>query len=281
MSLSATPGLCYAYITGQNTFEVGLPPQPVECGTNRFDRNKWIAPSFFQQNSCCDSTGNYFVGNGEVGGFEAGFEVSDPDETCFAYAHAMKFLLCDPDQGKFVVRRDGEEDSAQLRVCRSSCDALFQSCGSPGENFFNEAEYHDGTSLCHALWGGFGDSPCEGQPEGFVCSANLTISVEDEDCLSLVEPTSDGISYLNRGIMDHPSACDTFQWNVIFAEAALILAFFGCNCFACAFACFLYFVPANEEHDRKNQEKGEEQRDFKATSDVEKSQTVNESGSNE
>ena len=132
--------------------------------------------------SCCSNNG-YFSTSITSGGFQlrGWFEVND--QICEDYSWEMSTLLCSPDQGKYI------EDNT-LRVCLSSCQALFDACGLPGVNFPSWAEYTDATSLCYAAWGGFYyDSPCESNPESPLCQngiINLEV-VEGEDCLGLPE----------------------------------------------------------------------------------------------
>jgi hypothetical protein len=176
--------LCHGYITGSDTFNPLREPQPIPCG-GRFGDS--VFPSF-QDISCCSGEGRYFVESGQIGGFDAGYVRDLSEPACYSYAEALSMVLCDPRQGQFITT---DKNPNVLRICRSSCDMVFDVCGLPGENFPEWTGYTDGTSLCYELFGGFGSSPCESRDEAYVCRSGLTIEVitDDQDCLDIMVPT--------------------------------------------------------------------------------------------
>jgi hypothetical protein len=176
--------LCHGYITGSDTFSPLREPQPIPCGGQFGDS---VFPSF-QDLSCCSGEGRYFVESGQIGGFDAGYTRDLSEPACYSYAEALSMVLCDPRQGQFITTN---KNPNVLRICRSSCDTVFDVCGLPGENFPEWTGYTDGTSLCYELFGGFGSSPCESRNEGYVCQSGLTIEVitDDQDCLDIIVPS--------------------------------------------------------------------------------------------
>jgi hypothetical protein len=174
--------LCHGYITGRDSFSPGRQPQPIPCGTSRFGDS--VFPSF-KDLACCSGDGRAIVESGQIGGFDAGYANVVTERACYSFAEALSMVLCDPRQGDFIDTKN------VLRICRSSCDMVFDACGLPGDNFPEWTGYNDGTSLCYELFGGFGSSPCSSRAEGYVCRSGLTIEVitDDQNCLDIVVPT--------------------------------------------------------------------------------------------
>jgi hypothetical protein len=191
--------ICHGYITGYESFESEAPPEPIPCGDSRFGDSAF--PSF-KDLSCCSGDGRYFVATGQIGGFDAGYATASDSPACYAFAEALSMVLCDPRQGDFI---NTNKNPNTLRICRSSCDVVFDVCGPPGNNFPEWTGYTDGTSLCYDLFGGFGSSPCESRNEGYVCKSGLSIEVvaDDQNCISIVVPTE----YDENG--QSPDACAT------------------------------------------------------------------------
>lgn len=181
-TLTSVAPLCHGYITGRESFIPEARPQPIPCGTSQFGDS--VFPSFTDL-SCCSGDGRYFVWTGQTGGFVGTYADTLSEPACYAFAEALTMVLCDPRQGDFIDTKN------VLRICRSSCDMVFDVCGPPGDNFPEWTGYADGTSLCYGLFGGFGSSPCEGRKDGYVCQSGLTIEVitDDQNCLDIVVPT--------------------------------------------------------------------------------------------
>jgi len=121
----------------------------------------------YKDSSCCSDDGVYFVETGQSGGFDFSYENADNDPFCTFYANEMLGLVCDPNQGKYVTDNT-------LKICESSCQLLFDSCGLPGVNFPSWTTYTDAISLCKQSWGGFpSGGPCNSRPNGFACKSGI------------------------------------------------------------------------------------------------------------
>ena len=220
---------CHGYITGRESYIPEAPPQPIPCGTSQF--GDALFPSFADL-SCCSGDGRYFVWTGQTGGFLP-YPLTEP--ACYAFAEALSMVLCDPRQGDFIDTKN------VLRICRSSCDMVFDACGLPGANFPEWAGFNDGTSLCYDLFGGFeSSSPCDGRNKGYVCKSGLTIAVvsDDQNCLDIVVPTN------YDGYGQSPDACvdDDEDDNEIFCYGCVVaLAAVGAL-LACLLLCCFAFL---------------------------------------
>lgn len=157
-----------------------------------------------------------------------------------------------------------------LTVCQSSCDAVFNACGLPGINFPESAQYTDGKlllffitnrsdcmlvavmscvkslttphlfllgkSLCLEAWGGFSySSPCDKNPNGFPCTVNLQLAIEESDCLEIITPSNDVIdSYAEDRAPPVPAQCEMDQ-PVTVAQAVVYVVIVIAG--VCAFLC--------------------------------------------
>jgi hypothetical protein len=159
----------------------------------------------------------------QVGGFDIWYknDIIVPDATqhdyaCVAYTEALRSILCDPRQ-YLMLRRT--QNQTFLRICQSSCDAVFDKCGLPGINYPSHANYTDGTSLCLAAWGGWNTTPCQANDQQWPCHAidglEIINDVDDNDndnnapCLSIIYPTADTLKAY-QSTMKPPDACATF-----------------------------------------------------------------------
>eukprot|EP00978_Attheya_sp_CCMP212_P047098 scaffold421226_cov55-Attheya_sp.AAC.2 len=178
---------CFRYITTapSSPTELGTVfPKPVQCRiTSIFN---FYGPLEHQALSCCDRSGHTNVQQGLVGGFDTGvfqfsslINATDSDVKCAAYSSALSLTLCDPRQGEFIRKTTNEttgQDSHVLRVCASSCDAVYQACGPPGNIFPENRSFVDGASTCQDLWGGWE-------------SVQLEVVEDNLDCLELIIPS--------------------------------------------------------------------------------------------
>ena len=218
---------CHGYITGRESFIPEAPPQPIPCGSSQFGDS--LFPSFADL-SCCSGDGRYFVWTGQTGGF---LPYPSTEPACYAFAEALSMVLCDPRQGDFIDTKN------VLRLCRFSCDMVFDACGLPGANFPERTGYTDGTSLCYDLFGGFGSSsPCDGRSEGYVCKSGLTIEVvlDDQNCLDIVIPTM----FDEYG--QSPDSCvddDADDYNELCPRCVVSIAAVGAL-LACLLLCFTF-----------------------------------------
>jgi hypothetical protein len=178
----AVSGLCHGYITGRDSFIPQAPPRSIPRG-GRGPFADLVFPSF-QDLSCCSAEGHAVIKSGEIGGFDAGYTYNVTEPKCYNYIEALSMVLCDPRQGDFI-----DDTTNVLRICRSSCDMVFDNCGLPGANFPPNTEYTNGTSLCYDLFGGFFN--LAGYWDGYVSQSGLTIEViaDDQNCIDIVVPT--------------------------------------------------------------------------------------------
>jgi hypothetical protein len=190
----AVSGLCHGYITGPDYYFAQFPPESIPCGGHFGDS---FFPSF-QDLSCCSADGRHVVKTGQIGGFDAGYTYDVTEPKCYNFVEALSMVLCDPRQGDFI-----DDTTNVLRICRSSCDMVFDICGLPGANFPEWTEYTDGTSLCYEMFGGFGDPAM--RSSGYVYQSGLTIEViaEDQNCIDIVVPTQ----FDEYGLGQSPDAC--------------------------------------------------------------------------
>eukprot|EP00521_Asterionellopsis_glacialis_P013526 CAMPEP_0195292772 /NCGR_PEP_ID=MMETSP0707-20130614/10815_1 /TAXON_ID=33640 /ORGANISM="Asterionellopsis glacialis, Strain CCMP134" /LENGTH=633 /DNA_ID=CAMNT_0040353337 /DNA_START=352 /DNA_END=2253 /DNA_ORIENTATION=- len=229
---STPKAICHGYITGSDSYIANGEAKPIPCDGKFGDE---VFPSF-QDLSCCSDEGRYFVHSGQIGGFDAGYDTTITDPACIAYAEALSAVLCNPRQGYFIST---DTNVNVLRICRSSCDQMFDICGFPGENFPRWAGYSDGTSLCYDLFGGFGTSPCESRPSGYPCKAGLTIEVVDEDCLSITEPYLDKVN--EYGDVPTDSTCFDFDSEATVGETIVGLVVLVCICVSCWGGCYCIY----------------------------------------
>jgi len=104
----------------------------------------------------------------------------------------MSLIICDPNQSKYI-----EHETSALRVCKDSCEKLFDACGAPGVNYKRFMEYQDPVSMCHELWHGRaldGIQDCEGR-SNYLCASGLWINIVETDCLSMIFPSESLIRY--------------------------------------------------------------------------------------
>ena len=128
----------------------------------------------------------------------------------------MQLVICDPDQGLHV---DQEENA--LRVCLSTCEKWFDTCGLPGLSFPDWLNYDDAQSMCENLWQGPDSDNCNpgyfNVESNFACESQLRIIVVDDDnCLSVEDPSDQLIAYhaqtysssYTQEWVDYPNGCD-------------------------------------------------------------------------
>jgi len=218
---------CYGYITGNNTYTPGKLPEPRTCksmdkwkddSSYSYFYSKDYSPAPYRDSSCCSNEGASDLRSGRSqtvffsgwSGFATG--------SCVAQTEMMQMMICDPDQGLHV---DQQENA--LRVCLSTCEKWFEICGLPGLSFPDWLNYDDAQSMCENLWRGSGSDDC--YPEStdsnwdnnFACESQLRIIVVDDDnCLSVEDPTDQLIAYYTQLYsgssvqewLDYPNGCD-------------------------------------------------------------------------
>jgi hypothetical protein len=101
-------------------------------------------------------------------------------------------MICDPNQSRYI-----EEGTTSLRVCRDSCEKLFNACGLPGENYDSFMEYVDPVSMCQELWHGraFDERHDCNHGNNYVCASELQIKIVESDCLSMLDPHASLVGY--------------------------------------------------------------------------------------
>lgn len=206
---------CPAYIEGRYQYSVDTGPFPIPC-TNR-SYYKWGPPEH-QELACCNEDGRVAVQLAQVGGFDIIYNTdtivpdgANHDYQCVAYTEALRATLCDPRQ-YLMLRRI--QNQTFLRICQSSCDAVFDKCGLPGVNYPVTANYTDGTSLCLAAWGGWNTTPCQANDQQWPCQTidglEIIQDVDNGDgpCLSIIYPTAETLKAYET-TMKPPDACAT------------------------------------------------------------------------
>jgi hypothetical protein len=191
---------CFRFITtaASSSTELGTVfPKPVQCSSTSIFN--FYGPLEHQALSCCDRSGHTNVQQGLVGGFDTGMfqfssliNATDPDLECAAYSSALSLTLCDPRQGQFIRKTTNEttgQDSLVLRVCASSCDAVYQACGPPGNIFPGNRSFVDGASTCQGMWGGWE-------------SVQLEVVEDNLDCLELIIPSDLKVWSETSGLQD-------------------------------------------------------------------------------
>ena len=195
LSVSADGNLsCHGYILNGNTYVKNGRPKPRTCEVpstaNYYSHS--LYPATYRDSSCCSSDGAYSVVNGPNHVFYAPWEHLLPSGICAAHAEMMSLIICDPNQAKYI-----EHETSALRVCKDSCEKLFDACGSPGVNYNRLMEYQDPVSMCQELWHGRasdGIQDCKGR-SNYLCAAGLWINIVETDCLSMMDPSESLIRY--------------------------------------------------------------------------------------
>lgn len=215
---------CPAYIEGQYQYTTDTGPFPIPCTNRTF--YQWGPPEH-QDLACCNEDGRVAVQLAQVGGFDILYnnntvvpDATNHDYQCVAYTEALRAILCDPRQYLMLHRI---QNQTLLRICQSSCDAVFDKCGLPGVNYPVTANYTDGTSLCFAAWGGWNTTPCQANDQQWPCQAidGLEIINDMDDnggsnnnnnmnvpCLSIIYPTAETLKAY-ESTMKPPDACAT------------------------------------------------------------------------
>ena len=145
------------------TFILNAPPKPISC--NNQTLNGWGPPQH-QAWSCCDEGARFVTQNGLMGGFGnipnflpgngelvPGTGGDEQYHTqCAPYIDNLKATLCDPQQGRYI-REDPRNNRTVFRICKTSCDLVYDQC----EYLLPEANLAstitDGTAFCLASWG--------------------------------------------------------------------------------------------------------------------------------
>ena len=211
---------CYAYIQGRDNFTMSKSPEAIACNTSPYG-DVWAVD--YQTMSCCSADGRYFATTGQISTFD--FTYNDPSieispvlkkKQCNGYARALTALPCSPHQGKYIV-------NGAFKVCRSSCDYVYEACGNPGDTLSDAgATWTDGTSLCQAAWGHFSNSN-DGTNCAFPDSpfCNVAIDIIDDvatyphdDCLSFIRPNFDLTSDPNYDYVSNAYCAITNDPNV-------------------------------------------------------------------
>jgi hypothetical protein len=185
---------CHGYILNGNTYVKNGRPKPRTCEVpstaNYYSQS--LYPATYRDSSCCSSDGAYSVVNGPNHVFYAPWEHLLPSGICAAHAEMMSLIICDPNQAKYI-----EHETSTLRVCKNSCEKLFDACGLPGVNYNSLMEYQDPVSMCQELWHGRasdGIQDCKGQIN-YLCATGLWINIVETDCLSMMDPSESLIRY--------------------------------------------------------------------------------------
>eukprot|EP00957_Ditylum_brightwellii_P013436 1014313-Ditylum_brightwellii.AAC.1 len=104
----------------------------MSCGTSEFEDELYGPEVYYQQSSCCSANGLYAVVTGQVGGFNSRMlttadtdfnndynttsttkDTIPPkrhmDGTCAAFVESLAAVLCDPQQGHFIIDNHGTD----------------------------------------------------------------------------------------------------------------------------------------------------------------------------
>ena len=183
---------CYGYITGDGMYTPDIGPYSI-CDSDAFGDHTYLPNMAYGDLSCCSAEGASSTIWGGNNMFFTGYTYS-PRGQCVAFVEMMNQLACHPDQGKFI-----NKDTNTLRICRSGCDAWFDSCGLPGISLPVWLPYTDGTSMCQSLWQGLPSTGCypayTNWSQNFACEAQLELLVVEDDCLEAIEPSEELLAY--------------------------------------------------------------------------------------
>ena len=248
---------CAAYTEGRYEYTPDTGPFPISCSNRSF--YKWGPPEH-EALACCSDAGRVSVQLAQVGGFDIvykyGTAVPTPmsttskdttqqqeeattttatatelDYRCVAYTEALRAVVCDPRQYLMVHRT---QNLTRLRICQSSCSAVFQNCGLPGVNYPSDANYTDGRSLCESAWGGWNTTPCEANDQQWACRGldglEIVNDIENNDdssdsnvpCLSIIYPTDNTLKAY-KATMRPPDACSSRFQNGLTMTTIIII----------------------------------------------------------
>lgn len=259
---------CPAYTQGRYQYTPNIGPHPISCSNRSF--YKWGPPEH-EANACCSDEGRVAVQLAQVGGFDIYYKHGSADSTatatqrgssssssigdmtttqqqqqlllqqqeavvldyrCVAYTEALRAVLCDPRQYLMVHRK---QNRTRLRVCQSSCNAVFQNCGLPGVNYPSFANYTDGTSLCEAAWGGWNTTPCQANDQQWACRVldgleivndvdkNDNSTDSDLPCLSIIYPTANTMKAYQQTMKPPDPCASRFQNGISTTTIAIIV----------------------------------------------------------
>ncbi len=229
-------------------------PRPRKCyskDSNYFGFSGMI-PNLYQDLSCCSNMGEYQLANSfsYYQDFYTGW-ISDPKGICVAFKHNLDQIVCSPDQGKYIVssmnnKYNKNQNSQSLRLCKSTCEKLFETCGLPGDNFPEWLKYTDPITMCHELWNGVSSTRSNHQCDvNLACQAQLSLTVVDDNCLSIEEPSEQLVKYFramyedfNGTLEDYPSQqCLTHSFDI-----KKILMIVGVVVGGLCSLCFMYII---------------------------------------
>jgi hypothetical protein len=240
---------CSGYLVNLTDWVNETGPFPIFCENQTYVA--WGPPEH-QDSSCCADEGRFVVQNSVVGGFDIAYKtglmnLDGIHYECVAYTEALRAVLCDPRQGD-NVRLAEDNVTTLLRICRSSCDAVYEKCGPPGVNYPADLTYTNGRTLCREAWGGWYTSPCEQNPTQFPCQGLTTVEIVDgDDCLPIIYPTEETLqSYKER--KHPPDACappEPSRVGIIVFVTLTVVVSLG----ICALLIFLYARHRQKEED--------------------------------
>jgi hypothetical protein len=242
----------YSLNSSSVAFRRNEQPRRVPCENQSL--NGWGPPQL-QALSCCDEVSRFYIQYGFLGGFSNMPNILPGDSElfpefagdmeysvqCAPYLDNLKATLCDPHQGVYI-RQNETDNKTYFRICRRSCDLVYQQCKYllPNSNF--TIGIQNGTQFCKQSWRKefFSNNSCDTKPanESFVCEANLKLKVVDDDCLNMITPsTNDIASYRFRKLpIDACEITDTISETSLF----VIIAVGVVGALSLAAAVFLY-----------------------------------------
>ena len=245
---------CFGYITGNYEYTPGLLPQPRQCDPNEGDYsdgsyyNHKNSPAAYRDSSCCTNKGAYSIVKRNNNVFFNSWTI-DPAWQCMAQSEMMRLMVCNPDQGLYVEEtQTGFDMSNSLRVCLSTCQKWFDTCGLPGQSFPGWLNYTDAKSMCERLWQGPGEEACN--DDNFACESQLGISVVDEGlCLSAEDPSEELLLYYEDEYADYPNGCGESgdSKKTLIMIGIIIGSIVGCVCLAGGLCVFYYMCTKNSD----------------------------------
>lgn len=223
---------CAGYIVDYNMRHIpGIPPQPRTCPSS------FETPDLYRDLSCCTNAGAaQFNSYGAYAPYGAMFDFSWINDiqvkteslaVCATYVQIMNMMLCDPNQGEYIVESEvnfPSLNSKKMNVCLSTCQKVYEVCAGlykPSRDtyygFEPRYDFTDAESMCYSSWNGpsnYDLAPNEGEKcstseyydyvelqwvsrTTFLCEQNVTLNVlpASSDCLSMVEPPEELLEY--------------------------------------------------------------------------------------
>ena len=225
---------CAAYIVDYRMRHIpGIPPQPRTCSSSSFHES----PDLYRDLSCCTEVGAAQFGshapNDGMFDFSWINDIQVKTESlavCSTYVQIMNMMLCDPNQGEYIVESElnfPSLNSKKMNVCLSTCQKVYEVCAGlykPGRYYGWEQkpiepryDFTDAESMCYSSWNGPSNDDLAADREekcftseyydynelqwvstaSFLCEQNITLNVlpASSECLSMVEPPEELLEY--------------------------------------------------------------------------------------